>query len=51
MFPKAYELFGNGSEFRRPGGPLDTQTFARYAMAGILIGLLLMTLINLTGLL
>lgn len=44
-----YEIFGNGAQFRRPGGPMDTQTLAKYAMAGSLAGLLVVYIANIRG--
>lgn len=49
MFPKMYPLFGNGSEFGRPGKPVGVQLIARFAMAGILAALLVTALLKIRG--
>jgi hypothetical protein len=49
MFPSAYELWGNGSEFQRPGSPLNMQTIAKFAMGGTLAGLLVIFITNVRG--
>lgn len=49
MIPQLFALFGNGSEMRRPGGPMDYPTLMTYAMAGILLAALVTAITKIRG--